>query len=233
MKNFTAMKTNSKDRFNKAVFLDRDGPIIVDTGYVRDHENVQLSEGAVEGLRLLKDNGFKIIVISNQAGVAKKIITPEQAKPLKPQEDIDLAIWLEDLITPPSWIDKSVPFKQIDQNSTFKLADAIAFGSEKQALTILEKLLLENTASELIIGALTRQIKLLSLGYTNEWEKVSKSPFLISKIREQLYHWNRKKLKAATLLLLKADWDLKSGGLARTHSLTQLVSRLCQLAKLA
>ena len=73
------MKTNSKD-LSKAVFLDRDGPIIPDTGYVRDHEKVQLSEGAVEGMRLLKEHGFKIIVISNQAGVAKKIITPEQAK---------------------------------------------------------------------------------------------------------------------------------------------------------
>ncbi|HEY4695198.1 MAG TPA: hypothetical protein VIH52_04545 [Candidatus Nanoarchaeia archaeon] len=187
--------------------------------------------------KILKENLSVFLQSQNLFGNKKLLVienfTPEQAKPLKPQEDIDLAIWLEDLITPPSWIDKSVPFKQIDQNSTFKLADAIAFGSEKQALTILEKLLLENTASELIIGALTRQIKLLSLGYTNEWEKVSKSPFLISKIREQLYHWNRKKLKAATLLLLKADWDLKSGGLARTHSLTQLVSRLCQLAKLA
>ena len=187
--------------------------------------------------KILKENLSVFLQSQNLFGNKKLLVienfTPEQAKPLKPQEDIDLAIWLEDLITPPSWIDKSVPFKQIDQNSTFKLADAIAFASEKQALTILEKLLLENTASELIIGALTRQIKLLSLGYTNEWEKVSKSPFLISKIREQLYHWNRKKLKAATLLLLKADWDLKSGGLARTHSLTQLVSRLCQLAKLA
>ncbi|MEK7615672.1 MAG: HAD family hydrolase [Patescibacteria group bacterium] len=74
------MKTNSKDHFSRAVFLDRDGPIILDTGHVRDHERVRLSEGAAEGIKLLKEHGFKVIVISNQAGVAKGIITTEQAR---------------------------------------------------------------------------------------------------------------------------------------------------------
>ena len=69
-----------KERIQKAAFLDRDGPIIVDTGHVRDHERVRLAEGAAEGIKLLKEHGFKVIVISNQAGVAKKIITPEQAR---------------------------------------------------------------------------------------------------------------------------------------------------------
>src|SRR3989338_7580328 len=79
MKNSTAMKTSSRGHF-KGAFLDRDGPLVIDTGHVRDHRKVRLSEGAVEGLHLLKNHGFKIIVISNQAGVSKKIITLEQAR---------------------------------------------------------------------------------------------------------------------------------------------------------
>ncbi len=58
-----------------ALFLDRDGTINYDTGYIKDPDSVVLIEGVAENLRKLKEkNGFKIIVISNQAGVAKGLI---------------------------------------------------------------------------------------------------------------------------------------------------------------
>lgn len=61
---------------NKAVFLDRDGTINVDTGYVKDPKDVKILPGVIEGIRKLKELfGFKIVVISNQAGVAKGLMT--------------------------------------------------------------------------------------------------------------------------------------------------------------
>ena len=56
---------------NKAVFLDRDGTIIVDKGYLSDPEGIELIPGAVDALRLLARNGFLLVVVSNQSGVGR------------------------------------------------------------------------------------------------------------------------------------------------------------------
>lgn len=64
-----------------AVFLDRDGTINEDPGYLGDPNLVKLLPGVAEGISELKSKyGFKIIVISNQAGVAKGLITLQQVE---------------------------------------------------------------------------------------------------------------------------------------------------------
>ena len=55
----------------KAVFLDRDGTIIEDTGYVAGRDRVRFLPGSGPAIRMLNESGFKVIVISNQAGVAR------------------------------------------------------------------------------------------------------------------------------------------------------------------
>jgi len=61
---------------NPAVFIDRDGTINFDPGYIKNPDEVYLLEGVAGGIRKLKDLfGFKIIVISNQAGVSKGLMT--------------------------------------------------------------------------------------------------------------------------------------------------------------
>ena len=57
-----------------AVFLDRDGTITEDMGYSR-LQRIQLLPKVVDGLKLLKKSGFLLIMITNQPGVAKGIIT--------------------------------------------------------------------------------------------------------------------------------------------------------------
>ena len=63
----------------KAVFLDRDGTLNVNTGYVGDPENVVLVPHAAEGARMLADAGFALVVISNQSGIARGYFTAEDA----------------------------------------------------------------------------------------------------------------------------------------------------------
>jgi len=59
-----------------AIFLDRDGTINHDSGYIKDPSEVVLLPGVSEGIKKLKNEfGFKAIVVSNQAGVAKGIMT--------------------------------------------------------------------------------------------------------------------------------------------------------------
>jgi D-glycero-D-manno-heptose 1,7-bisphosphate phosphatase len=53
-----------------AVFLDRDGTLIEEKGYVHRVEDVSFLPGAVEAVRLLNGAGLKVVVVTNQAGVA-------------------------------------------------------------------------------------------------------------------------------------------------------------------
>jgi histidinol-phosphate phosphatase family protein len=61
-----------------ALFLDRDGTLIVDVGYPRDPALVELVPGAAEALRELQRDRA-LVVISNQSGIARGKITPAEA----------------------------------------------------------------------------------------------------------------------------------------------------------
>jgi len=56
---------------NKAVFIDRDGTINVNVGYIDHPDDFQMYPGVIEGIKLLKKNGYKIIVVTNQSGIGR------------------------------------------------------------------------------------------------------------------------------------------------------------------
>lgn len=57
---------------NRAVFLDRDGTINVDTGYISDPDDLVFIKGAKKGVKLLKDNGFLVFIVTNQSGIGRR-----------------------------------------------------------------------------------------------------------------------------------------------------------------
>jgi len=54
-----------------AVILDRDGTIVVDRDYLDDPDQLEFLPGAVEGLRLLRERGHRLVVVTNQSGVGR------------------------------------------------------------------------------------------------------------------------------------------------------------------
>lgn len=66
---------------SKAVFLDKDGTLVEDIPYNINPELIQLTEGALEGLRLLQDLGYQLIVVSNQSGIARGYFREQDLKP--------------------------------------------------------------------------------------------------------------------------------------------------------
>lgn len=54
-----------------AVFLDRDGTVIREREYLSDPSAVELLPGAVEGLRAFQDAGYRVVVVTNQSGIAR------------------------------------------------------------------------------------------------------------------------------------------------------------------
>lgn len=54
-----------------AAFLDRDGVINEERGYVSHADEFRLLPGAIEGLLLLQSAGYQLVVVTNQAGIAR------------------------------------------------------------------------------------------------------------------------------------------------------------------
>ena len=56
---------------NKAVFLDRDGTINVERHYVHSIEDFELLPGVIEGLKMIQQAGYLLVVVTNQSGIAR------------------------------------------------------------------------------------------------------------------------------------------------------------------
>lgn len=63
---------------NKAVFLDRDGTISIEKNYLYKPEDFKFIDGSIGAIRLLNRNNYKVIVVTNQAGVARGYYTERE-----------------------------------------------------------------------------------------------------------------------------------------------------------
>lgn len=63
-----------------AVFLDRDGTLIVDKDYLRRPEDLEIFPGVGPALRQLHEAGFKLFIVSNQSGVGRGFFTLEDVE---------------------------------------------------------------------------------------------------------------------------------------------------------
>ncbi len=63
---------------NKALFLDRDGVVNIDHGHVGKIEDFDFMEGIFELCQKAQNAGYLIIIVTNQAGIAKGYYTEEQ-----------------------------------------------------------------------------------------------------------------------------------------------------------
>ncbi len=76
---------------NRAVFLDRDGVINIEKGYLHRIEDFEFIPGVPEAVRLLNDAGFLVVVVTNQSGVARGYYTMEEVNLLHRHIDEALA----------------------------------------------------------------------------------------------------------------------------------------------
>lgn len=76
----------------KALFLDRDGVINVDTGYLHKAEDLQWIPGAKEALKAAVDAGYVLIVVTNQSGIARGYYTEQDVRDLHEEMGKQLAL---------------------------------------------------------------------------------------------------------------------------------------------
>jgi len=66
----------------KAIFLDRDGTIIVDKHYLHKLEEVEFLPGSLEALKKFDASGYELFLITNQSGVSRGYFTYESIEPI-------------------------------------------------------------------------------------------------------------------------------------------------------
>jgi len=63
-----------------AAFLDRDGVINYDFGYIYKYKDFKLRPGVIKGLKLLSKNNYRIFIVSNQSGIARGFFRMQDVK---------------------------------------------------------------------------------------------------------------------------------------------------------
>jgi len=76
---------------SKAVFLDRDGTIMEDREYLDDPAGVKLLPGAELAIKSLSQAGYKIVVVTNQSGVARGLLSEETLRKIHEELQRQLA----------------------------------------------------------------------------------------------------------------------------------------------
>ena len=70
-----------------AAMLDRDGTIIVDRDYTNDPADVELLPGAADAIARLARSGYPSIVVTNQSGIARGVVTVSQYRAVREKLD--------------------------------------------------------------------------------------------------------------------------------------------------
>jgi histidinol-phosphate phosphatase family protein len=74
-----------------AAFLDRDGTLLDDPGYLGDPAQVRLLPGAVQALQQLERLGLARVVVTNQSGIARGLLSAEQVHAVHREVERQLA----------------------------------------------------------------------------------------------------------------------------------------------
>lgn len=67
---------------HKAIFLDRDGTINIDHGYVHQIDDFQFIEGVGKTLKTLQERGYLLVLVTNQSGIARGYFSEAQFEQL-------------------------------------------------------------------------------------------------------------------------------------------------------
>lgn len=135
---------------NKAIFLDRDGTINYDYGYVYKPSDLKIIDGVIEALKKLQSKGYLLIIITNQSGIAKGLFTEEEyyifTKKLK-DELLENGIKIDDIFYCPHDDSdncecrkpKTKLFEMAIKKYNIELNNSFAIGDKERDLSICDK----------------------------------------------------------------------------------------------
>ena len=153
----------------RAVFLDRDGTIVVERNYLRDPDQVEILPGAASALKRLQDAGFLLFIVTNQSGISRGIFTVADMDRVNAKLLADLAVEgvrFEKIYFAPEAPDEPSRGRKPSPQFLFDARDG--FG-----LDLSESFVIGDKVSDLECGwnAGVRHALLVRTGYGMEWER--------------------------------------------------------------
>lgn len=97
---------------DRALFLDRDGTLVHARHYPSRPDQLMIYDGIGEGLRALQAAGFRLVVVTNQAGIARGYFTEEDLDAMHQHlrgEMARMGVWLDAIYYCPHHIDGAIP----------------------------------------------------------------------------------------------------------------------------
>lgn len=141
----------------------------------------------------------------------------------KLSNSFDIIVWADKKITAAAYKGKILELKDTT-NTNFKFADSFTARDLKNSLKELQTLIAEKTPSELIVGILTRQLKLIL--QVLEGETTSINPYVVSKIKIHLKKWTPQQVKRGFKELLEVDHSLKTGRIDSQSALFNFLTKV-------
>ena len=140
---------------HRAVLLDRDNTIIRDPGYLDDPDGVILLPGAGEAIRSLSESGFKIVVVTNQSGIARGLLTEETLDQIHDEMKSQLAqkgAKLDGLYFCPYHVDGSVMAYAKDSDLRKPKPGMLLKAAEELDINLAESWMIGDTESDMAAG---------------------------------------------------------------------------------
>lgn len=139
----------------KAVFLDRDGTIVVHEPYLSSPNQLKLLPNASHGIRLFKEYGYLIIVITNQSGVARgffdeKRLTLVHRKLMDMLEDEGVVI--DDLYYCPHHTEGIIEHYKVDCDCRKPKPGMILDAARKYHIDLTQSLMIGDSETDMLAG---------------------------------------------------------------------------------
>ena len=150
---------------SRAAFFDRDGTLIRNVPYLADSNGVCLEPGAVDALSAFRRSGFAIIIITNQSGIARGLVTPAQYACVN-QRMIDLLgpDLVDAIIACPFHPEGKAPWKASDHPWRKPASGMIDAAAARFGIDVPRSVLLGDSVIDIEAGLRARVGHLIHLG---------------------------------------------------------------------
>jgi len=139
----------------KAIFLDRDGVINVDVGYVATVDDFKFIDGVIEALVKAKQKGYLLVIITNQSGIARGYFSQEQFDTLTQWMDwslVDRGVDLDGIYYCPHHATKGIGDYKLACNCRKPNAGMILDAIDELGIDVNQSILIGDKISDLQAG---------------------------------------------------------------------------------
>ncbi|OHB48395.1 MAG: hypothetical protein A2Y10_09750 [Planctomycetes bacterium GWF2_41_51] len=164
---------------DKAIFLDRDDTIIEDSGYISSADKVKLLPTAAPALVELRKMGFKLIVVSNQSGIARGLFTEQSLAQVHERLKLLLAehnAYLDRIYYCPYHPDGAIPKYRKDSDWRKPKPGMLLAASKEMKIDLANSWMIGNDYRDIAAGKTAGCKTILVKSYTNPITKKSADP---------------------------------------------------------